>query len=187
MRTYKSDNLFNKILKDNDAYFYNNYLRNPIKSLQDGTTIIFCYGQGNIYKCIIDTEDLEKIAIKGRWTAYKRKNCRHVRIVNGQNTLYHFILSRINANDGLVVDHINGNTLDNRKCNLRVVKTGINMLSKQKYKNNKYEKNISKIRGHYAITFQRRFKNYEFAIQARNEVEKVLDKWSNIDIEENRD
>ena len=44
-----------------------------------------------------------------------------------------FVLRRLREGDGLVVDHINRDKLDNRKANLRVVAPAINILNSQRY------------------------------------------------------
>jgi len=74
------------------------------------------------YKAIVDDEDYERASTK-RWFAsadprgYIRAT-RGERIDGKKTTLY---LSRyvIEAPPGVFVDHINGDMLDNRKCNLR--------------------------------------------------------------------
>jgi len=47
--------------------------------------------------------------------------------------LHRFILG---AKNGEYVDHINGNTLDNRKCNIRICTQAQNMMNTGYYKNN---------------------------------------------------
>ncbi|AXK21459.1 HNH endonuclease [Bacillus sp. COPE52] len=76
---------------------------------------------------LIDTEDLEKLLdFKKTWSVYKpaRSHTHYAtaRIKKGDKwgniDLHRFLM---NPEKGLVVDHINGNGLDNRKENLRVV------------------------------------------------------------------
>jgi hypothetical protein len=183
MREYKSDKFYRELLNQEGIIKYEN-IGNPIK-IQGDTTIIYCYGNNKIYECLIDTKDLKKVAINRRWNAHIRKNTRLVRIGIGTNHfIYHYILNRFDSKDGLIVDHINRNTLDNRRCNLRVVKTGINMLNKKKYKNTILEKYIFKDKKNkYLLKFSRTFENYNLAIEAKNEIEKILDKYSHMDIE----
>lgn len=101
---------------------------------------------------LIDEEDYEKIKIYTWGVQYsKRSNTFYVSRKEKNKT---FLLHRLitNCPDGLVVDHINHNTLDNRKCNLRVCdnsencrnmnkpKHGVTSIYKgvRKYRNNKY-------------------------------------------------
>lgn len=172
-------------IKNKENAFFVKNLKNPIKINED-ITILYCYGKGKIYECLIDTEDIEKISINRAWGAAIRKNTKHVRIGIGEaRGLEHYILNK-KAYDGFVIDHKNGNTLDNRKENLRIVKQGINMLNKKRYKNTKLEKNISKINNKYNLSFSRLFYDYEIAKKAQNEILKILNKYSNEDIEKNR-
>ena len=69
---------------------------------------------------LVDQEDLEKIAaVSFYWNILKRKTDNKAYTFDNGKTVY---LSRVIMNpvDGMVVDHINGNGLDNRKINLRI-------------------------------------------------------------------
>lgn len=57
----------------------------------------------------------------------------------------------MNCPDDMVVDHINGNTLDNRKCNLRVCTKLQNQYNQKKHKGNRH----SKFKG---VTFRKKLK-----------------------------
>lgn len=77
--------------------------------------------------CIIDVDDIEKVKYH-KW----RKS--HGHIITGskhkgyQRDIGHFILE--NNDFSRVIDHINGNPYDNRKCNLRLCTQGENVLNK---------------------------------------------------------
>jgi hypothetical protein len=74
---------------------------------------------------IIDSGDV--VAVMGhRWSATKRKNGLYVRgTVNGTDSLLHRFIMEPPAD--MTVDHINGNTLDNRRGNLRICTHAENM------------------------------------------------------------
>lgn len=129
------------------------------------------HGQQTI---LIDTEDYEKVK-EYNWglchfymTAYKNK-----KVIR----LHRFL---INAVDGLIVDHINRNTLDNRKSNLRMVTPQINTRNCKVYKNRAYEVNginIRKNKYYVNITINGKTKHLgvyeklEDAVKCRKEAE----------------
>ena len=92
------------------------------------------------FEVIIDDEDFDRV-IKGKiWTlkqhhAGKKYFFRHIQI-NNKSKHEHLHRIIINANSYEVVDHINGNTLDNRKCNLRICTHGQNNINHKKQLNN---------------------------------------------------
>lgn len=87
--------------------------------------------QGKV--ALIDDEDYEELS-QYKWTAHHRaKNTwyavRYVgKRVDGKRVGVHIQMHRVitNCPDGLVVDHINHNGLDNRKENLRTVTAAVN-------------------------------------------------------------
>jgi hypothetical protein len=68
---------------------------------------------------LIDDEDLDLVK-NYKWCAWKHKQTyySHAATKNGKISLHRLI---IGAKTGQLVDHINGNGLDNRKSNLRIV------------------------------------------------------------------
>ena len=66
----------------------------------------------------IDSEDEEKVS-KYKWTLDKQKNTNYAKSRKGNIMLHRHIMSLENG-DGQVVDHIDGNGLNNRKSNLKV-------------------------------------------------------------------
>lgn len=94
---------------------------------------------GERLETLINTTQLHKVkSYKNRWYVNSSK----LLYVCGSKTrkgikesilLHRFITS---AAEGLVVDHINGNTLDNTDSNLRVIRHSANMQNRKKHKNN---------------------------------------------------
>ena len=81
------------------------------------------------FQVLLDDEDFEKVKkLGGKWCVVKRANRNGFYVekrINGKIVLlWRYIL---NAKKGQYVDHINRNTLDNRRCNLRLCSNGANI------------------------------------------------------------
>lgn len=97
--------------------------------------------------CLIDDLDFDKV--KNRvWHGQRRKKGETVYALDGHRNLMHQVL--LGKKDGLTIDHINGNGLDNRRKNLRFC------TQKQNSRNNRRRKNFfsSKYKGVYKKTYK---------------------------------
>lgn len=134
-------------------------------------------------KFIIDIDDVDKVK-EYRWyvSGTRHKYCTAKR---KNKIILHRLIMGVTDKDPkeVQVDHINGNTLDNRKCNLRIVNPHQNSMNKNKnnYGNNShngvhYLKRNKKWRAY--ITFNGEwihlglFETEEEAIKVRIEAEK---------------
>ncbi len=86
----------------------------------------------------IDGNDLEKV-LKYTWRIAKNPVNTYIRGRLKTDSSKTFLLHRVitNCPDGYVVDHINHNTFDNRKENLRICSNHQNRFNSNKYKNGK--------------------------------------------------
>lgn len=101
--------------------------------------------QGKV--AIVDDEDYEKL-IKLKWHYDSNGYARHSSWIPGLNTstsimMHHFVLG-ISPGRKRVVDHINGDPLDNRRVNLRIVTQQQNIFNKSPSR-----KGTSKFKGVY--------------------------------------
>lgn len=96
--------------------------------------------KGKKFSILVDSDDYEKLS-KKKWFLLNGKYASRKELVGGK--YQQVSMSRIitNCPKNMVVDHINGNTLDNRKKNLRVCTVKQNQMnrkpsngSKSKYK-----------------------------------------------------
>jgi len=81
---------------------------------------------------LIDDEDAELVMRHRWWSVYDKKTCcyRAMGQINGRKIfLSRFLLG---APEGMLVDHINGNTLDDRRSNLRLCTGSQNQMNRQK-------------------------------------------------------
>lgn len=86
-----------------------------------------------IAECIIDTEDIEII----KMSTWSLSNGRHTQYCksNELGPLHRLIMQVSDSN--IIIDHINHNGLDNRKCNLRICTNQENICNCEIPKNNK--------------------------------------------------
>jgi hypothetical protein len=85
--------------------------------------------KGTLYSVLVDDEDVSLFAEYKFMNVIKTKRTGHlhvdlIKVIGGNNkNRKHMLMHRLimNAPSHLQVDHINGNSLDNRKCNLRLV------------------------------------------------------------------
>ena len=98
--------------------------------------IIKVYHKGNYYDCFIDDKDYDLVSQR-KWYA-TTENDEKLRVKTTINKkkirLHHFLLGN---EPGTVIDHIDGNTLNNQRSNLRRCSHAENMRNrKQKGRNN---------------------------------------------------
>ena len=95
--------------------------------------------QGKI--ALVDDEDYSDL-MRFKWFAFKKGNSFYVRrnspMVQGRQSaiLMHRVI--INPSDDLEIDHINGDGLDNRKENLRIVTHRQNCQNRHEVKTSRY-------------------------------------------------
>lgn len=73
--------------------------------------------RGSDFVVLVDDEDLDAVLAKGPWQIRKASKDRTMYVVRRGAILHRWLLD---APKGTYVDHINGNGLDNRRCNLRL-------------------------------------------------------------------
>lgn len=158
---------------------------NKIISLKDTAKIILENNDGKIVgQAIIDIEDIEKVK-KHKWHLTNTGYVIGYSKENGTKFLLHTYLKGIE--DGKVIDHIDGNKLNNRKYNLRHVTHSLNCLNKKIQKNNSTgKKGVSKItkgnqiRYSASMIYEKRkyylgvYDNFEEAVYARQQKEVEL-------------
>lgn len=124
-------------------------------------------------RAIVDDEDYEYLNSLGSW--HFDRYAKRVTKKDGVIYMHRLLLE---APKGKTVDHINGNKLDNRRSNLRVVDHSTNChnrhYSKNKYLGVSWDKRRAKYKAVVGFQYQRidigRFDTAEEARDARNRV-----------------
>ncbi|OMD19195.1 hypothetical protein BJP48_11850 [Paenibacillus odorifer] len=116
-------------------------MKNEYKIVDDIVTI-YLKNKGKVLETIIDLEDFDKAnSFAGTWHAYFSPTSNSFYVYGKLKRIIRLHRLLCNAPNGIVVDHINHNTLDNRRSvNLRILTHAQNMqnLRTQKSKTSKY-------------------------------------------------
>ncbi len=143
------------------------------------------------FDVLLDDDDFDRIGKLGRTNKWCVRACKN------RHGLYYFQkrlsdqklieLHRfiVNAPKGMVVDHINGDTLDNRKDNLRICSNGSNIRKGKIRTNNKsgypgvskaldqrVNPYVATIKVNYKIINLGSYKTFKAAVEARQEAER---------------
>lgn len=74
---------------------------------------------GDVFEVLLDLDDVERVKNHNTsWCAYPCSNTGRVYIKDAYSIGIHRFI--VGAKDGEIVDHINHDSMDNRKCNLRI-------------------------------------------------------------------
>ena len=138
-----------------------------------------------LHSTLIDAEDLEKVR-QYNWYIWDFRGAQYVmrsQKLDRKHTTIKLHRFLMNAQPGDIVDHINRDTLDNRKSNLRITNQSVNVRNSEIRRDNKTgHKGISlcKQTGMYRVEIQlhgRRYRNFgrfptlELAVEARKNAE----------------
>lgn len=125
--------------------------------VDEEVTTVFVYNQKNdcVGQFLIDTEDLPKIK-------YHKWRFSHQHVVTGSGAGHirecsHVILQIPKEKDDTIVDHINGDTFDNRKQNLRICSQQENLLNQSSM--------ITNTNGFIGISFESQRNKYSAEIR----------------------
>lgn len=151
--------------------WYNNYMKkfNIVSKTHGKFTVL------------LDDEDYKKIRSLGKWNVHKVRDLFYAQKRIGEKIMemHRYITG---AKKGEYVDHINHNTLDNRRCNIRVTTNAANLRNGRLRKNNKsgnvgvgfyFGKWYAGIKVNYKRINLGTFKSKSQAIEARKQAEKL--------------
>lgn len=152
--------------------------RNMIIHCGDYYEIVLKNSQGvEVGRAKVDSDDVEK-CLRLKWRLAGRGYVYSFEYINGKQKHYKLHILVMGKKDGLEIDHINRDKLDNRKSNLRFVTHGDNMINASMRSDNTsgktgvyYLKGKSKWWAMIGKKSLGRFKTKDEAIKARLQAE----------------
>ena len=133
--------------------------------VQGNIAIVKVKRNNKIYDMIIDSDDVEKILSFGRVVCTNDKHC----FISKCKKMYRIHRMVTNCPDGLVVDHINGNPLDNRKSNLRIVTQGENMQNRRNVTSESGYRNVYYYQNNWKVKITSNGKQYSRTCNTKEE------------------
>ncbi len=148
--------------------------------------ILYNYKNEKVASTIFDKSDLDIIS-KHHW--FKNCGVYAAATINRKTVFLHGLLMGRTGSHSIVIDHINQKLLDNRRLNLRIVPSNINVINSQKHKGitwNKFHKKWGAyVRCDYGKYFYfEYFKTKEEALLARAEAVKRFYTFHGVDFVE---
>lgn len=169
--------------------------KNEIIYHKDYAEIVINNKKYGIIKTKISLQDVDKVK-DIKWSASYYPDIKNFRIkgyksINNKDTYYRLYRFIMDCPDGLTVDHINKDTLDNRRENLKICTQKENNNNKNKkyffiddyvidkkcckqkgvnYRDNKY---VATLKLNGELVLNKKFDTYEEALEARLNAEKI--------------
>jgi hypothetical protein len=153
----------------------------------DGTVaqIFMQRRDGSTFTTTIDASDLPLAeSIVGMWRVNRQPGYAFYVVATARGSLVHLHRLIAGAPDGYVVDHINHDTLDNRKSNLRVVTVSQNLRNRRGANRNSTsgQRGVYRGRDGWRVSFMVEGRVYRFgqfdriedAVQVARRAEKLL-------------
>ncbi|WP_144509849.1 AP2 domain-containing protein [Bacillus sp. FJAT-22090] len=157
--------------------------KNNIEILEEYAVMTIVSETHGTFKIKVDLEDVEKIQ-QVKWSV-NHLNKKKYYVVTGKGILLHRLI--MDAPKGKDIDHIYGDTMDNRKSQLRICDRKQNMSNSKHYANNTsghrgvtWNKTVGKWMAYIMVNYKHKnlgyYVNKEDAINARKQAdEKYLD------------
>lgn len=139
-------------------------MKNNYEILGETTVIFIKRRNGDVLNTFIDTEDLEKVnSFQGSWYANFNQKTKNFYVVgnfrkpDGKYTLIGLHRFIMDPPDDKFVDHIDRNTLNNKKTNLRIVTLAENNQNFRIQRNNKS--------GERGVYWNKQYKKWEARVK----------------------
>lgn len=112
--------------------------------MADGTCSITIIrrASGDVHTALVDVEDYDRVVRYGKWS-YHSEGYAFYQTPRISRVYMHRLILGLTRGDGLFVDHINGNKLDNRRANLRLLSKARNTYNQRELN----ERGTSRYRG----------------------------------------
>lgn len=150
---------------------------NEIRVLDNYCEIDTYDQHGNVlFTYIFDEDNLEE-AKKFKWRTALKDNGEKPYLVTGNQTSQKEYFHRLIMGNPVdkEIDHINGNSLDNRKSNLRIINKEDNQLNMDKCKNNKSGfRGVIQIKSNSKWKIDFRYKNVRYYFKQFNKKEEAI-------------
>lgn len=101
--------------------------------------------------CIVDNADYDLLS-KYKWNYHQGYPSRNKRVSVNKRITWRIYNELLGKQIGMDIDHINGNTLDNRRCNLRICRHAQNSYNQILPKNN--------TSGYKGVTWYKRYNKW---------------------------